>query len=143
MKHAAIMQQPMSMMNNLPEGSVRGIGNDLVEISRIRASVERHGNHFLDRLFTRQEQDYCCRYRDPAPHFAGRFAAKEAIVKALGTGFGAHAQWHDIEILNDDQGKPIAHLSERLQKYLGISATVLVSISHDAHYATAVALFLS
>lgn len=120
---------------------VEGLGNDIIEIERVRGSIERHGLHFINRLFSQKEQDYCYRFQDPTPHFAGRFAAKEAIAKALGTGFGANLSWHDIEILNDELGKPIVHFSETAKKnHNGIR--ILLSISHSTHYATAVALAL-
>ena len=120
----------------------RGLGSDIVEIERIRTSLDRHGLHFLDRLFTQQEQDYCYRFKDPAPHFAGRFAAKEAIAKALGTGFGAELSWHDIEILNDSLGKPEVHLSPAIQQKYS-RPTILITISHSRDYAMAVALWAS
>jgi holo-[acyl-carrier protein] synthase len=119
---------------------ISGLGNDIIEISRIRQSIERHGAHFLDRLFSQQEQDFCYKYKDPVPHFAGRFAAKEAISKALGTGFGEHLAWHDIEIINDTLGKPIVHLSATLKTKLG-NPHIHVSISHSTDYATAVAIW--
>ena len=118
----------------------RGIGIDLLEIKRIRKSIERHGHHFLNRLFTQKEQDYCYQFQDPIPHFAGRFSAKEAVVKALGTGFGSQVSWHDVEILADDLGKPIVHISEGLKKRFD-SPAILVSISHSAEHATAVAIW--
>lgn len=120
--------------------AIQGIGNDIVEISRVRQSIERHGLHFLNRLFTQREQDYCYKFQDPVPHFAGRFAAKEAIAKALGTGFGAHLAWHDVEVLNDDLGKPTVHISPNLQKQFK-NPRILVSISHEINYATAVAIW--
>ena len=120
--------------------AVQGIGNDIIEISRVRQSIERHGMHFLNRLFTQREQDYCNKYQDPVPHFAGRFAAKEAIVKAFGTGFGAQIQWHDIEVINDAAGKPIVYLSDRIQQQFH-HPRVLISISHSSQHATAVALW--
>ena len=123
------------------KASTHGIGNDIIEISRVRQSIERHGLHFLNRLFSQKEQDYCYKYQDPVPHFAGRFAAKEAIVKALGTGFGKDVQWHDIEILNDDAGKPVASISSALKERFN-HPNILVSISHSAEYATAVALWI-
>ena len=64
------------MTNN---SSIHGIGNDIIAISRMRQSVERHGHHFLNRLFTQKEQDYCYKFQDPVPHFAGRFAAKDRL----------------------------------------------------------------
>ncbi|HEY4254881.1 MAG TPA: holo-ACP synthase [Chlamydiales bacterium] len=119
--------------------NIKGLGNDIVEVTRIRESIERHGKHFLDRLFTQKEQDYCNKFQDSALHFAGRFAAKEALAKALGTGFGAELSWLDLEILNNAQGKPIVHLSQELKKRVNPSQ-ILVSISHTVQYATAVAI---
>jgi holo-[acyl-carrier protein] synthase len=127
-------------MMKTSKGSVRGIGNDIIEIARMRQSIERHGQHFLNRLFTQREQDYCFKFKDPIPHFAGRFAAKEAIVKALGVGFGAQIQWHDIEVLNDELGKPVVSLSSSIEKQFD-SPTLLVSISHSQENATAVAIW--
>ncbi len=122
------------------EGKILGLGNDIVEIARIRQSMERHGQHFLNRLFTQQEQDLCYKFQDAVPHFAGRFAAKEAIAKALGTGFGAQVGWHDIEIINNELGKPIVHLSKQLKERLH-NPHIHVSISHSTDYATAVAIW--
>jgi holo-[acyl-carrier protein] synthase len=119
---------------------IKGLGNDIIEIARIRQSIERHGHHFLSRLFTAREQDHCYKFQDPVPHFAGRFAAKEAIVKALGTGFGAQVAWHDIEVLSDDLGKPVVLVSDALLKRFE-TPHLLVSISHGTEYATAVAIW--
>lgn len=120
---------------------ILGIGNDILEIERIRQSIETHGKRFFSRLFTPQEQGYCLKYADAAPHFAGRFSGKEAIAKALGTGFGKHTSWLDIEILNDAQGKPVVHLSPALQAKCA-ATTFLLSISHSQLYVTAVALWI-
>lgn len=120
--------------------NVLGLGNDIIEIERIRQSIERHGAHFLDRLFSAKEQEHCLKFKDSAPHFAGRFAAKEAIAKALGTGFGAELSWHDLEILGDDHGKPTVHLSAEANKRFN-NPHILVSISHSASHATAVAIW--
>lgn len=119
---------------------IRGLGTDILEISRMRSSIERHGQHFLNRLFSQAEQDYCYKFQDPSPHFAGRFAAKEAIAKALGTGFGAHLAWHDIEIINDDLGKPVVHFSETIRKKHN-NPHILISISHCTEYAMATAIW--
>lgn len=119
---------------------VRGIGNDILEIERIRGSIDRHGQHFLNRIFTQKEQDYCYKFQDPVPHFAGRFTAKEAIAKALGTGFGTHLSWHDIEIVNDDLGKPIVILSGNINEKFK-KPHILLSISHSQNYATSVAIW--
>lgn len=114
---------------------MKGLGSDIIEVERIEASIQRYGDRFLERLFTTAEQAYCNRFRDAARHYAGRFAAKEAIAKALGTGFGDQLSWLDIEILNDEQGKPIPHLREGILK-----GTLELSISHCKAYALAVAI---
>jgi holo-[acyl-carrier protein] synthase len=121
------------------DNSPKGLGNDIVEIERIRQSLERHGQHFLDRLFTQREQDYCYKFKDHVPHFAGRFAAKEAIAKALGTGFGSELSWHDIEILSDPKGKPEVYLSPPAAARFH-HPHILLSISHSATHAIATAL---
>ncbi|MCF7852871.1 MAG: holo-ACP synthase [Simkaniaceae bacterium] len=118
-----------------------GLGTDIIEISRIRDSIEEFEDKFLDRLFTPKEKEYCERHRDPAIRYAGRFAAKEAISKALGTGFGAELHWHDIEIVNDEKGKPSVHFSSSLlQNHPDLK--IELSISHCHTYAVAVALRL-
>ena len=119
---------------------IKGLGNDLIEIERIRKSIERHEAHFLNRLFTKKEQDYCCQFKDPVPSFAGRFAAKEAISKALGVGFGSTLSWLDLEILNDSRGKPVVHFLDTAMKEFQ-NPVVLVSISHSKGHASAVAIW--
>lgn len=116
-----------------------GIGTDIIEIARIAKSIQRLGQHFLDRLFSHREQEYCLRYKASERHFAGRFAAKEAIAKAFGTGIGDKLNWLDIEIVNGETGAPTVVLSERLQnQFPGV--TVQVSISHNHESAIAFAL---
>lgn len=122
-------------------GKILGIGNDIIEIERIRKSIDTHGYRLLARLFTIKEQDYCLKHKDPVPHFAGRFSAKEAVVKALGTGFGEHASWLDIEIENDPLGKPLVNLSPALQKK-SKDTQILISLSHCQLYVTAFAIWL-
>jgi holo-[acyl-carrier protein] synthase len=121
---------------------VQGLGNDIIEISRIRESISRYKQHFLDRIFTNEEQLYCQKYKDDAPYYAGRFAAKEAVVKALGTGFRDGISWLDIEIRNDKLGKPEVFLSPAIASKFN-SPKILISISHCREYAAAVALRLS
>ncbi len=121
--------------------SVLGIGNDIIEIDRIRQSIAEHGQRFLDRIFTPKEQKYCLTHQDSAPRFAGRFAAKEAIVKALGIGFGEHASWLDIEILANGDGRPEVTLSAKLNSHFK-NPRLLLSISHCKLYVTAVAILL-
>jgi len=119
---------------------IKGIGNDIVEIARIRTSIQRYSERFLNRLFTQLEQEYCSNRKDPALHFAGRFAAKEAIVKALGTGFSHGISWTDIEIINEASGKPIVSFSNSINELFQFPH-VLISISHCHQYATAFAIW--
>lgn len=118
-----------------------GIGNDLIEIQRIRHTVEAFHMRFLNRVFTRSECAYCLQFKDPVPRLAARFAGKEAVAKALGTGIGTQVSWHDIEILNDAQGKPVVHLSNNVERAMP-HVRVLLSLSHCHTYASAVALCL-
>lgn len=119
---------------------IYGIGTDIIEVKRIEQAIQRFDQRFLDRLFCSGEQEYCLRHRDSARHFAGRFAAKEAIVKALGTGFRDGVTWLDIEISNDSHGKPIVILSDKLKEAYD-SPHFLISISHCREYATAFAIW--
>ena len=121
---------------------IKGLGNDIIEIGRIEGSIGRFGQRFLDRLFTPDEQKYCTQYHEPARHFAGRFAAKEAIVKALGTGFRHGISWLDIEIINDNDGCPHVYFSQSL-KDLFDNPRILISISHCKDYASAVAIWIA
>lgn len=115
------------------------VGNDIIEVERISKAIQRYGQKFLNRLFTLNEQAYCLKHRDSDRHFAGRFAAKEAIAKALGTGFNGSLSWLDIEISNDASGKPVVQLSERADSIFH-NPLIHLSISHCKDYATAVAL---
>src|SRR3989338_388668 len=126
---------PMKMKDNIPFG----LGNDLVEIHRIAKSIETHQDHFLHRIFTQKERDYCLQFQDATTHFAGRFSAKEAIAKALGTGIGSELSWHDLEILPDSMGKPIVHLSEQANKRFQ-NPTILLSISHTKDLVSTIAI---
>ena len=118
---------------------ILGIGNDIVEIERVREAIETQGERFIEKLFTKREQDYCKKFSDPMPHYAARFSAKEAIVKALGTGFGDMAAFHDIEIINDDKGKPEVFFSDALNSRF-TNPEVLISISHCKNYVATVAV---
>lgn len=120
---------------------MKGLGNDIIEIDRIQGVIQRHGKHFLDKVFTKAEQDYCLQHSQPERHFAGRFAAKEALVKALGTGLKSGLSWLDFEILNDKAGKPLVHLSPSLQSRFQ-DPSFLLSISHCKAYAMATAIWL-
>lgn len=119
-----------------------GLGNDIIEIKRIDKAIKKHGNRFLRRLFTPKEQDYCLRHKkNSAAYFAGRFAAKEAVSKAFGLGFGKEISWLDIEIINNNEGKPDIFFSLQIQKKFR-KPKVFLSISHCKSYATAVAMWI-
>ena len=120
---------------------ILGLGNDIVEIERVREAISTHGERFLNRLFTPQEQAYCSEHSDTAPHYAARFSAKESVVKALGSGFGEHAAFLDIEIVNNPQGKPEVLLSDKLKKQFN-NQQILLSISHCKAYVSTVAVWL-
>lgn len=118
---------------------MKGIGCDLVEIARIEHSLATYGAAFKDKIFTPAEQAYCDSKKRPAQHYAVRFAAKEAIAKALGCGFGAHLAFLDIEITQDDHGKPHAALSDAARAAHN-RPTLHISLSHTDTLAQAVAL---
>ena len=121
---------------------MQGLGNDIIEIARIREAIQKHQQHFIDRLFTLKEKQDCLTYADPAIRFAGRFAAKEATAKALGVGFGKDLLWHDIEIHNLKSGKPIVKFTQKINIRFN-HPNVLISISHSKTHATAIAIWQS
>lgn len=118
---------------------IQGVGTDIIEIKRVEKAIQRHGKRFLDRLFSSKEQAYCDKHKLSSRHYAGRFAAKEAIAKALGTGFGESLGWLDFEILNETSGKPQVLFSDLLKERLN-GAKLHLSISHSQDYATATAI---
>ena len=124
---------------------VIGHGIDIIETDRIRRSVQEHGQKFLDRVFTPAEQEYCARnHKRYYEHLAGRFAAKEAVLKVLGTGWRGGIAWTDIEVIKDISGQPKILLTGeclRIASDLGI-AHWHVSISHIETHATASAIGL-
>ena len=113
---------------------IRGLGIDIIEVKRIKKIMEDYGDRFLKRILTDNEINYCMKFSKPELHLAGRFAAKEAYSKAIGTGVGKSYSWKDIEILNNERGKPyIVHIKE--SEYSGLKYEV--SISHTEEYACA------
>lgn len=120
-----------------------GIGIDLVKIDRIeKAGTARPG--FLERVFTEREREYCNRQKYPAQHYAGRFAAKEALLKAFGTGWSAGMKWTDIEVLHGEGGGPIVNIFGRVKDLADIKGVsqILLSYSHDEGYAVAQAILV-
>lgn len=115
-----------------------GIGIDLVKISRIERAAKQHAA-FLDRVFTEREQEYCERQKYPAQHYAARFAAKEALLKAFGTGLSAGMKWTDIEVLHGEGGGPIVNVSGAVRDLADLKGVrqIMLSYSHDEGYAVA------
>jgi holo-[acyl-carrier protein] synthase len=120
-----------------------GIGIDLIELDRIAGVYERQGVRFLHRIFTESERDYFARWRDPIPRIAGRFAAKEAVMKALGTGWSDGVRWRDIEVIRRRGGKPEVHLHGRAREIFESLGAEFIhcTITHSRDYAMAVVIF--
>jgi len=119
-----------------------GTGVDLVEIERLRKILNRLNDRFIHRVFTAQEQQFCNAHRDSAPHYAVRFAAKEAVFKALGTGWAKGVTWLDVEVLRERQDAPTIQLSGealRLSKFMGAQKAHL-SLSHSDQWAIAMVI---
>lgn len=124
---------------------ILGIGIDIIEVARIQASYERFGERFLNRILLPDEIGYCLSHKTPGPFLAARFAAKEAISKAFGTGIGAQLGWQDMEIRRQDSGEPYVVLHGSGEKLLRErqARAVLISLSHTQNYATAAAVLES
>lgn len=113
---------------------IKGIGIDIIDIKRIKRIIEQFGDRFFEKILTEKEIAYCKSFSKPDLHFAGRFAAKEAYSKSIGTGISKDFGWRDVEILNDERGKPyINHTKEGEYSKLKFN----VSISHTDEYACA------
>lgn len=124
-----------------PAAGLIGVGTDIVEIERVKQAVERSGRRFLERVFTSGERAFCDARRDRFACYAARFAAKEAVLKALGSGL-AGCRWVDVEVSRINGGRPEILLhgaAAELAKEVGI-ATVLISLSHDRDRAVAFAI---
>lgn len=122
-------------------GSTISIGTDIIECVRIAQMIEKHGELFLHRVFTQREIAYCAARRSATQHYAGRWAAKEAALKALGTGWAKGIHWTDVEVQNEVGGRPTLILHNRavdMANSLGIQQ-MLISISHCRNYAVAFA----
>ncbi len=125
---------------------VLGVGVDLVETERMKESIERWGDRFTRKVFAEEERSYCEDKGEPWRHYAGRFAVKEAVSKAFGTGIGEHIGWLDIVVMRAaDSGAPSVQLSPRareLAQQRG-GGDVLVSLSHTHRYAVAQAVLVA
>lgn len=130
---------------------ILGIGIDLVKCDRIRDAVRRWDKRFLDRIFTPQEQEYAFARRVPSLHLAGRFAAKEAVLKALGTGWRGGIRWNEISVIHepgggspDRAGRPRVEVSGRVKALMDAMGVVeiQISLSHDTDYSIAQAVLI-
>jgi holo-[acyl-carrier protein] synthase len=122
--------------------NIAGIGTDIVECLRIAQMIERHGEIFLTRVYTPREIEYCSSRKAATQHYAGRWAAKEAVLKAMGTGWARGISWHDIEVRSDEGGRPsilLAGAAREICERRGVR-DILISISHCRSHATAYAL---
>jgi len=119
-----------------------GTGIDIVEIARFRKILAGTGNRFLDRVFTPEEQRFCLARRDPAPHFAARFAAKEAVFKALGTGWSNGVTWLDAEVRRQDHGAPVIMLHGVASEIAASKSVgrIHLSLTHTNNCAAATAI---
>ena len=119
---------------------VFGIGIDIIEIDRIKNSVEKYGEHFLKKVYTQTELDYCLSKGNKYQHLAARFAAKEAVYKALTTGWSKDVGWQDIEIYNEPNGLPLVNLKGELNSFLTDGKSLKISMSHSRDYVACVAI---
>ena len=133
------------MHSALASGRVIGIGIDLVDIPRIREAAERHGDRFLEKVFTPTEIASLAGRRDPWPGYAARFAAKEAVSKAFGTGIGAEFDLHSAAILTDERGAPRVELDAKGRALLATvgGSRVLISLTHTDTLAQACAVIIA
>ncbi len=119
-----------------------GVGTDLAEVDRIRESIARFGDRFLNRIYTASEQRYALSKANSAERFAARFAAKEAGMKAIGTGWSQGVTWHDFAVVNELSGRPTLHLSgvaRQVADRLGVKC-LSVSLTHTKGMAFAVVI---
>ena len=120
-----------------------GLGVDIAEVERMRAAIERRGEAFLRRVYTPKERAYCERFRNKYERFAGRFAAKEAAMKALGTGWRRGVRWVDLEVVREFGGRPTMLLhgeAKQISQRMGV-AHIALSITHTSSQAFAQVIF--
>lgn len=130
----------------LPRGGVvRGVGTDLVECGRIEKVFDRQGERFLRRVYTEEEQAYCLGMKNPIPHLAARFAAKEAVSKCFTTGIGERLGWRSVEVVKGSRGEPLVQLDEAGVNLLAMTGSdgVLLSLSHTRGHALACAVLVA
>ena len=119
---------------------VLGLGIDIIEISRIKESIDEYGDSFLQKVYTPNEIEYCSGKANKYQHFAARFAAKEAVYKAFSTSHQEGLSWQDIEITNEPSGMPVVKLNGKLKSFLSDNKDLKISISHSDNFVTCVAI---
>jgi holo-[acyl-carrier protein] synthase len=128
------------MRHDMP-GNLISIGTDIIECVRIAQMIEKHGEVFLQRVFTQKEILYCSSRKAATQHYAGRWAAKEAVLKVLGTGWAKGIQWTDVEVVNEVSGAPVIKITGKaaeIARERGIRE-IMITISHCRAFATAFA----
>jgi len=119
-----------------------GVGTDILEISRIKESVDKFADSFIKKCFTKTEIEKCPKVKE-IHYYAKRFAGKEAFFKALGTGFTSGVSWQDVEITNDEKGKPVIKISGKSQEILNKTcqnAHIHISLSDDTNWVNAIVI---
>jgi holo-[acyl-carrier protein] synthase len=126
-------------MNNIAHGI------DLVDFTRIQQMLDRHGDHFLSRVYTARERADAEAIKNRVEKLAGRFAAKEAVMKLIGTGWRDGVAWTDIEVVNDALGRPILNISGKVKEHADAAGLgpITLSITHTANFAMASAVALT
>ncbi len=119
---------------------ILGVGIDIIEIDRIKKSVDDFGDHFLKKVFTQKELDYCLSKSNKYQHLAARFAAKEAVYKAMASSLHENLTWQSIEISNEPNGLPIVTLHGELNQFLKEKESLKISMSHSRDYVACVAI---
>jgi holo-[acyl-carrier protein] synthase len=115
---------------------IKGVGVDIIEIARIEKSIRELGDHFLQKIFTSREIAYCSSKQNSTQHFAARFAAKEALSKAVATGWAGEFRWRDVEVVNEPSGKPVFEFYGAMKAML-VRSNVFVSMSHSGNHVVA------
>jgi holo-[acyl-carrier protein] synthase len=119
---------------------ILGVGIDIIEIERVQKSIDQYGDHFLKKIFTEKELEYCLSKSNKYQHLAARFAAKEAVYKALATEWRESLSWQSIEISNEPNGLPVVNLHGELKKFLTEEESLRISMSHSRDYVACVAI---
>lgn len=142
MQNSGESLNPACVSENTGLASIAGVGIDLAEVDRIKALIDSYGDVFLEKTFTEDERLYCQKTANPAMHFAARFAAKEAMAKALGTGFDGKITLKSLSVARDALGKPVAVLDAAAHARLETlgAKTMLISLTHTKQTAQALAI---